>query len=346
MVRAFSLRDIWLIYSLQDRAVSFDLEGAVLQPRAPIWDALLGQVPVNGFGAATYVARPKGQAGFVQAHAGRSRAELYLTYLAPALDAQGCSPDLWHALLDRLCQSEGARGVYRTFAKVPVDAEGETEVFRGAGFRIYTQEHVFRLTPPAAVELAAGSVRLRPWDTKDAWGVHRLYCMTAPRFVQQAEHLPGELGEAASSDWVQTKQEERYVWARDGEVVAYVQLLAGEAGHWLHILVHPAAAEHTQALIELGAAQITRGTTRPVFCTARTYESDLMRALRTVGFQEYQTRFLLVKQTAVWARERVPDALPQVEGVEAAPTASARVRSTGLTEEGRPVSLEVLNEVQ
>lgn len=346
MVRAFSLRDIWLIYSLQDRGVSFDLEGAVLQPRAPIWDALLGQVPVNGFGAATYVARPKGQTGFIQAHAGRSRAEVYLTYMAPALSDQACSPDLWYKLLEMLCQGEGARGAYRTFAKVPVDAEAETEVFREAGFRIYTQEHVFKLSPPAADDLSTGSIRLRRWESKDAWGVHRLYCMTAPRFVQQAEHLPGELGEAASSDWVPAKQEERYVWARDGEIVAYVQLLAGEAGHWLHILVHPAATEHSEALIELGVSQITRGAARPVFCTVRTYEADLMRALRAVGFQEYQTRFLLVKQTAVWARERAPDLVPQVEGVEAAPTASARVRSTGLAEEGGPVSLEVLNESQ
>jgi hypothetical protein len=346
LVRPFDLRDIWVIHSLQDRGFSLDLEGAILQPRTPMWDALLGQLPLNGFGAATYVVRPKGQTGFIQAREGRSPAEVYLTYLAPALSDETCTPRLWHELLDTLCQGEGARGAYRTYAKLPADAEMETEVFREAGFRIYTQEHVFRLVTPTMEDVSAGAIRLRPWQSKDAWGVHRLYCMTAPRFVQQAEHLPGELGKAASSDWAQSKHEERYVWAREGEIVAYVQLLAGEAGHWLHLLVHPATVDQAELLVKLGVSRIARMASRPVFCTVRTYEAALMRALRAVGFREYQTRFLLVKQTAVWARKRVADLVPQVEGIEAAPTASARMRSTGLSEAGGPVSLEVLNEVR
>lgn len=346
MGRPFSVRDILLIRALQDKGISLDLESSVLQPRAPLWVALLSQVPLNGYGATTYVLRNKHRSGFVQAHQGRRSTESFLTFLAPALTWDDGIPDTWQRLLETLCRDKGERGVQRVFAKLPAEAEAEAEVFREVGFRVYTQEHVFRLSQPVTSDSSAGSIRLRPWESKDAWGMHRLYCMGAPRFVQQAEYLPGEIGEAATSEWAHGTHEERYVWDLNGEIVAYLRLLTGEQGHWLHLLLHPDHTERAEVLVNQGVARLAKHAPRPVYCTVRTYETDLARALEAVGFQEYQTRFLLVKHIAVHIRQAAVEPFPQVEGVEPAPTASAPMGYRNSQSKPSPIPSEVLRETQ
>jgi hypothetical protein len=346
LVRPFSVRDILLVRELQDKGISLDLERSVLQPRVPLWNALLSQVPLNSSGAATYVTRNKNLSGFVQALPGRGPTEVYLAYLAPALTSNDDVLDTWQELLETLCRSQGERGVQRIFVKLPAEAEAEADVFRKVGFRVYTQEHVFRLPQPAANGISAGPIRLRPWESRDMWGVHRLYCLGAPRFVQQAEYLPGEISEAATSDWAHGKHEERHVWAQNHEITAYLRLLSGERGHWLHLLMHPDHTEHADALISLGVARLAKYAPRPVFCAVRTYETDLTWALKAVGFREYQIRFLLVKQTTVRIRQKAFEPLPQVEGAEAAPTASVRVTHIHRQEEPTPLHPKVLRETQ
>lgn len=323
--RPFSVRDILLVRGLEDKGISLDLESSVLRPRAPLWNAVLSQIPLNGYGAATYVVRNKHQSGFIQAQQGRGPAENYLTFLAPALAWNDSASQTWQQLLETLCQGKGERGVQRIFAKLPAEAAAEADVFREVGFRVYTQEQIFRLPRPATNGISAGPIRLRPRKSQDAWGIHRLYCMGAPRFVQQAEYLPGEIGEAATSEWAQGNQEERFVWDQNDEIVAYLRLLGGEQGHWLHLLVHPDHTEHADALVGHGVARLARYASRPVYCAVRTYETNLAGVLETAGFREYRTRFLLVKHTAVRIRQKGFEPLPQVEGAEPAPTASVRM---------------------
>lgn len=346
LVRPFNVRDILLIRALQDEGISLDLESFVLRPRAPLWNALLSQIPLNSFGAVTYVVRHKDQSGFIQAQQGRSPVEDYVTFVAPALTRDESMANMWQLLLETLCRGQGARGVQRVFAKLPAEAEAEAEVFRKVGFRVYTQEHIFRLPRPTTNDITSDRIHLRPWEKKDAWGVHRLYCMSAPRFVQQAEHLPGQIGESATSDWAEGHYEEQYVWDHNGEIAAYLRILEGDAGHWLHVLMHPEQTEHADALISLGVARLARYAPQPVYCAVRTYETSLTGALKAVGFQEYQTRFLLVKHTAVRIRQKIFEPLPQVEGVEAAPTASARISRRSRREELTSVRSEVLRDTQ
>lgn len=311
-----------------------------------MWDALLSQIPLNGYGAATYVVRNGNQSGFIQAHQGRSPAESYLTFMAPALAWNEDTPKTWQQLLETLCRGQGERGVQRIFAKLPAEAEAETDVFREVGFRVYAQEQIFRRSPPTTDGVRDGSIRLRPWANKDTWGIHRLYCMGAPRFVQQSEHLPGEIGEAATSDWAEGNHEERYVWDQQGEVVAYLRLLGGDEGHWMHLLLHPDYLEHTDELVKTSIARLAKYGPQPIYCTIRNYETDLAWSLKDAGFREFQTRFLLVKHTAVRVRRKAFDPLPQVEGVETAPTASVRIEGRIKQGEPKPVSSEVLTETR
>ncbi|MFQ5340577.1 MAG: hypothetical protein ACE5F6_03420 [Anaerolineae bacterium] len=345
-VRPFGVRDIVLIRTLQTKGISLDLEGAVLRPRAPLWNALLSQIPLNSFGAATYVVRNRSQSGFIQAHQGRSPAEGYLTFVAPALAWQDGTSHTWQLLLETLCRGQGERGVQRIFAKLPIEADSEAEVFRTVGFRVYTQEHIFKLPRPTEAAIPSSSLRLRAWESKDAWGIHRLYCLGAPRFVQQAEHLPGQIGGCATSDWAQSNHEERYVWDQNGEVAAYLRLLGGEDGHWLHLLLHPEHTDQAEDLIRLGVARLETHAPRPVYCAVRTYEAGLASALEATGFEHQLTRFLLVKQTTVQIPQKIFEPMPQVEGVEAAPTASARMSHVKRRDGSISTRSEVLNETQ
>lgn len=347
MGRPFSVRDILLIRELEDKGISLDLERSVLRPRAPLWDALLSRIPLNGYGAATYVVRNKHQSGFIQAQQGRGPTEEYLTFLAPILSWSNGTPQTWQQLLETLCQSRGERGVQRIFVKLPAKADAEADVFREIGFRVYTREQIFRLSQLTRERrISSDSIRLRPWKRQDAWGVHRLYCMGTPQFVQQAEYLPGEISEAATSEWAHGIQEEQYVWEQDGAIVAYLRLLGGERGHWLHLLVHPDQKERAEALIVHGIVALARYASRPVYCAVRTYEIDLAIALKSVGFQEWQTRYLLVKHTAARIRQRVFEPLPHVEGVEPAPTASSPIGYRNHNKKPTPISSEVLKEAQ
>ncbi|MFQ5593726.1 MAG: hypothetical protein ACE5HA_06220 [Anaerolineae bacterium] len=345
-VRSFRVQDIMLVRTLQAEGISLDLESAVLRPRAPLWNALLSQIPLNSYGAATYVMRNRGQSGFIQAQRGRGPAESYLTFVAPALAVDSGTAHTWQLLLETLCRGQGERGVQRIFAKLPAEAEAEAEVFRVVGFRVYTQEHVFKLPRPTKEDILSSQIRLRKWESKDAWGIHRLYCMGAPRFVQQAEHLPGQIGECATSDWAQGSHEERYVWYQNGEIAAYLRLLGGERGQWLHLLLHPDHTDHTEVLVRFGVGRLAEHGPRPVYCAVRTYETDLFSALKTIGFEQQLTRFLLVKQTTVQIRQKIFEPIPQVEGVEAAPTASARISHVKRRDGPISARSEVVNETQ
>lgn len=346
MIRLFGIRDILLIRELQGHGLALDMEGAILRPRAPLWDALMSQVPLNGSGAATYVLRDGDQRGFVQARQGRSPTESYVTFLAPALSEGDSCGLAWRLLLEELCRGEGGRGVQRIYAKLPESAEAESDMFRQAGFRVYTQEHVYHLPRATVRDRKSGSIHLRPYRSTDAWGVHRLYCLGSPRFVQQAEHLPGEIGEAATSGWARGRREERLVWMGGGEVVGYLCLLIGELGHWLHVLLHPDQMDHAAVLIGLGVARISSYPPRPVYCTVRSYEADLKRALTAVGFEPHHTRLLMIKQTTVQVRQPLFELPSAVEGAEVTPTVSSRLSGGDGRGEPAPVPAEVLRETQ
>jgi len=338
LIRPFGIRDILLIRQLQSKGIVLDMEGAILRPRTPLRDALMSQIPLNGYGAVTYVLRDGNRQGFIQARQGRHSTESYLTFVAPALSESEAREVTWCSLLEELCRGEGDRGVQRVYAKLPESADIEAEVFRQAGFRVYTQEHVFYL--PRAVKAQPDGVhpvRLRLYRSTDAWGVHRLYCLGSPRFVQQAEHVPGEIGEAATSDWAQGRREERHVWVRDGEVVGYLRLLIGELGHWLHLLIHPNQMDHAVALLHLGIARLKRYPPRPIYCTVRSYEVALQRALTAIGFKPHHTRSLMVKQIAVPVREPALEPSLAVEGAEVRPTVSSRLSSQNGREKPAPV---------
>ena len=347
LVRDFGLQDVLLVRALQSEGMFLDLEQAVLRPSSPLRTALISQIPLTPAKSYTYIVRNKQQAGFVQAQQGRGPAEAYLSCLAPSLSTNGDDAAILSELLDSLSIRLGQRGIQRIHVKLATDATAEATVFRESGFRVYTQEHVYYYSNPNGRKVSTNSIHLQPWETKHAWGVHRLYRMSAPRFVQQAEYLQGEISEAATSDWAQGKHEDRFVWIQANEVAAYLRLLTGEDGHWLHLLMHTDHTEHASALVNLGVAHLNKHSPQPIYCTIRTYELNLVSALESAGFKEYHSRFLLVKQASIPIRQKVFEPLPQVEGAETAPTASVGMNyENGIGAEPTPIQSEVLTKSQ
>lgn len=323
--RAFGLRDVPLVYSLQRAGAPLDLESAIVDPIQPLAVAL-----GNYFGRAvgrqsqmTYVVRRKSNGrklqGFIQLRARATRPEADVIFLAPSLGSRRSTAtlEIWESLLSHACQEAGLQHRQRIFAKLRAGDSDSIEAFRRVGFTIYAQEMVYRLDRlPAAIPPAP--LALRPYETRDNWGVQRLYCHAAPRGVQQVECLPGQGW--ALPGLSHRRRAQRFVWESANEVRGYVSLRRGVHGHWLRVLIDHDDREFAESLVAGALAQIG-ASLRPVYCAARGYEPDLQYAMQHLGFRQQAEQLLLVKTTYVPIKEHVLTWLPVPErGVEAAPT--------------------------
>lgn len=325
-VRAFGLRDVSLVHSLQRSGAPIDLESAVVEPSRPL------SVAVNNYFSAmlrqqkrmTYVLRGQaGQqrlAGFVQVAARESRPELDIVFLAPTLGSGGeTAVDTWREMLVYACQQAGAGKRQRIFARLPAGDSDAIEVFRQVGFTVYAQENIFQL-PRLPLAFPPAALTLRPYESRDEWAVQRLACHAAPRQVQQVECLSGP-GWAMAGLSHQRKPQ-RFVWEHEGEVRGYVGVYRGFYGHWLKLLVDYDHSQRADELVSRALAQIGPSH-RPVYCGVRGYEPGLQHAAQRIGFRLHTALLCLVKLTVVPIKEPVLNWLSVPErGVEAAPTAS------------------------
>lgn len=331
--RVFGLRDVPLVYRLQRIGAPLDLESAIVDPVVPL-TAALQNYPTRVIGRQwrmTYVARGErdGQnlAGFVQISARTTRPEADVVFLAPSLGSRSreTASETWEYLLSYACQQVGIQQRQRVFAKLPAGDSDSIEAFRRVGFTVYAQEMVFRLDR-LPTPLTAAPLFLRPYETRDNWGIQRLFCHAAPRVVQQVECSPGP-------GWTMPgvhlrRRAFRLVWESANEVRGYVSVLRGVHGHWMRILVDHDDVEFADNLVNDGLAGIGP-TLRPVFCAVRGYEPGLQHALQRLGFRQQSTLLLLAKPTVVPIKEPALNWLPVTErGVEAAPTTSSiRIRN-------------------
>lgn len=304
MVKAFSLLDVPLLYSLRGQGTYLDLEGVLCGFQPPLLSALAGLLSLSEAGAPTYVLAEEvnGQPlrGFVQGRAGG--AECDVLFIAPAMPASGESPQagrIWHALLEHLCVQQGEQGVQRIFVKVRDDGSAAAETLRQLGFGAYARRHVFRLANAPAKESPSAGSPLRPRRPEDDWGLQRLYSTVAPRPIQQAEGFDRQaegptsaalygFGREPARDWLS----ERY-----GETTAYFRLLPGRWGHWLTAMLHPDLRDEGIPLLRAALSLFSEMPRRPLYCGAREYEVGLKHALIEVGFQPYADELIMVKHT-------------------------------------------------
>jgi hypothetical protein len=101
----------------------------------------------------------------------------------------------------------------------------------------------------------------------------------------------------------------------------------GSAPHQLSLMVHPEHAELAEPILRFGVRRLLEGDQRPIYCQVREYESLVINALRSSGFEHVSTKAVLVRHIALFATNpRTVPALEQrvVYGVKGLGTVNSR----------------------
>lgn len=198
MIRPFQLGDLLLVQRLGGQATKLNAIQALLQPRTASITSLSAIMPWFGARANTFVLRQNrnslAHSGFIQTQERAGRPEADITLLAPALDTSRGHPAIWEKLIAHYIQEAAERSIARVYADVP-DQPLPVNTFTQRGFRTYTSQTIWRLTPenypqfdqPRSNQHSAASVQIRPQVPADIWPLKRLYAKVTPKSVQRAE---------------------------------------------------------------------------------------------------------------------------------------------------------------
>lgn len=305
-IRFFDLRDLLLVQRLQTRGQTLDYEGAGVDGVFPLRDALQAYLLLGTGTRRTLVISDLD--AFAQYTCSKGSSRVQLTFVAPAPTTDG-QAECWIDLLEQLVATVGAQGFHHIVAEAS-DGGPELELLQRAGFGVVTRQRLFCWDSGArSAEDAPTTQGLRPWQSKDEWGLRLLYANTVPKLAQQIE---APLDDA----FISSRWRHRQVLERDGEIIASFAARRGRVGGALRLLLHPQADAYVEALIRRGLATLANGPPQPVYCRVRRYESWLQAPLEASGFELVARTALLVKHTV--ARVLTPE-WQQIPAVERRP---------------------------
>ncbi len=256
--------------------------------------------------------------GFAQVQERPSRTMWDLSYLASMVHRNVSSDDVLTALLEYMLEIASAHGILRIFAKLE-DEIPELELFQRAGFQRYARELTYVYDANGKEHGSGGSQgdfnlpSLRRWNRHHVWGLHQLYRSVTPHRVQMAELLENSeeyaklhLGSLQPLPFPLSRGNENYVCDLGVRLGAWLRLCRGHgsAPHQLSLIVHPEHAELAEPLLRFGIRRLQEGATRRIYCQVREYESFVITALRTSGFEQTATRVLLVRHMALLAMRK------------------------------------------
>src|SRR6266568_394299 len=272
--------------------------------------------------------------GFAQVRERPSRIMWDLSYLASMVHGNVASDEVLMAMLE----IASTHGILRIFAKVE-DEIPELELFQRAGFQRYARELTYIYEPeglPPGIDLPS----LRRWNRHHVWGLHQLYRSVTPQRVQMAEMLENSeefaqlhVGSLRRLPFSLSGGRENYVCDLGVRLGAWLQVFRGHgsAPHQISLIVHPEHAELAEPLLKFGVRRALEGGVRRIYCQVREYESAVIAALRSSGFEHAGTKLLLVRHLALLAMNpRTVPALEQrvVYGVRGLGTVNSRQNQT------------------
>jgi hypothetical protein len=303
MIRPFDWRDLGLLHQLRDQALALDSKMAHTRGTSAFPTVLVELFPLTHT-THTLVARPEkdGEPAAIGQLSHRPSEPLaHMAFVAPAefLHNPHAIP-----LLEALCKAAGARGASHLIAEVDEHSPA-FENLRRAAFAIYARQRIWSY----AGERRPASPQASPWRPSresDAPGVHCLYLSVLPTMVQQIEEPPQQGGADLTH-------------ARDGEILAYLQIERGPLGLWIQPYVHP-AAEELETLLAAFLAQCEHADRRPLYFAVRSYQGWVGHALSRLGLQPIQDQAVMVKRLAARVREPEASRLPAVERTRPEPT--------------------------
>lgn len=317
------IHDLRALAELTAHGVELDLERVRLSFTSPLTDALASRVSFGNMGAETFVLYANGRRqralGVVQARPRKNRPEADITFIAPSLEHDPDAVTTWYRLLSEVTNSLGEMGVQRLYAQLPA-GNGAEEVFRQAGFSVFTHEDIYLLTPEKAVEFTANGeggklqVTLRRMRKRDAWNVLRLYAAVTPRTIQHAEAMRTTEGALNKlDDWWENSNGVSYLFERNEQLTGIVRITRGRLASWVRLHLLPEAAQYADEMIAEMIAFVSRTRTRPIYVGVRDYEGGIRAGLQVAGFEWQMARSLMVKHTTVRVRAPVPWLAPVFE---------------------------------
>ena len=313
MIKPFQIQNIRLVARLQKNGTTLDMEDRLLHPRSPLRAALLANLFPAMPGVATYVLNFKDEKGvhqgLVQARIRPGRPEQEVVFLSPKLENGNGGHAVWQRLLNHLCIKAGEQGHQRIYARLNPDSE-ESQIFKNVGFSPYAEERVFRLDTDLYPDNPQNTLGLRRQTAADSWSVQRLYTAVTPHTVQVSEGLAQ--GQWQINNYPLADQGHRYglVWENRGEILAVLNIHSGKMGHWIRLMVHPDIDSETTNLLLGGLSLLKNPHHHPVYCSLRTYQSELASHLFACGFREFAGQQILVKHNTVRATDFLSRLLP------------------------------------
>ncbi|HLI68280.1 MAG TPA: hypothetical protein VKV19_00860 [Ktedonobacteraceae bacterium] len=261
--------------------------------------------------------------GFAQVRERPSRIAWDLSYLASMANRDVPGDEVLSALLEYALGAASTHGILRIFAKVE-DNLPEMGLFYKAGFQRYARLLTYVFDPDkASLEMdhdESYPPSLHRWNRHHVWGLHQIYRAVTPQRVQMAEMLDnseeyaklhvGSLRPLPSSF---ARGDESFVCDVGVRLGAWLRIYRGRGSdpHQLSLIVHPEHAELAGPLLRFGARRLLEGSVRPICCQVREYESIVIDALRSSGFEHTLTRALLVRHIALLAMS--PRGVPALE---------------------------------
>ncbi len=312
------LHDLRALTELGAHGMELDLERVRLSSSSPLTDALASRVSFGNMGAETFVLYANGRKpralGVVQARPRKNRPEADITFIAPSLDYDPDAVTTWYRLLAEATKGLGELGCQRIYAQVP-SGNGAEEVFRQAGFSVFTREDIYLLTEARiAAREKTHPITLRRMRKRDEWNVLRLYTAITPRNVQQAEAMlttDGKLG--TLNDWWENTNGTSYVFERKNVLTGIVRVTRGRLASWVRLHLNPQAQEYADELVAEAITLVSKTRARPIYVGVRDYEGSIRAALETAGFEWQMERSHMVKHTTVRVREPVPWLAPVLD---------------------------------
>jgi N-acetylglutamate synthase-like GNAT family acetyltransferase len=256
--------------------------------------------------------------GFSQVRERPARITWDLAYLASMVNSNVSSDDVLTALIEYMLEIASSHGILRIFAKVE-DEIPELELFQKTGFQRYARQLTY-VFEPGSIQGDFNPPSLRRWNRHHVWGLHQLYHAVTPQRVQMAEMLDSSeefaklyVGSLRPLPFSLSRGDESYVCDVGVRLGAWLRICRGHgtAPHQLSLLVHPEHAELAEPLIRFGTQRLLERSARPIYCQVREYDSFVINALRSSGFEHVSTKALLVRHIAMLAMN--PRAVPAVE---------------------------------
>lgn len=310
MIKSFRLQDAFLVAKLQVAGATLDLQERLIHPYTPLRSALLAALFPTRPSSYTYILTPPASVkqnqglteGLIQAKARPGRPEQDVVFLAPDFGDQEGSEVLWQRLLIHLCQQAGERGCYRIYARQTIDSPS-LPTFKSVGFMPYAEEEILQLFPSGPLQDSPHVLRLRRQTEADSWSVQRLYAAVNPHAVQTAEGLAQGQWQVNNHPFSGQGYQQGFVWESQGEISAVVHIYRGKDGHLLRLLIHPDAVAQTSNLVLTALNMINPTLNKPIYCTLRTYQSEIRSKLIDLGFTSLAKQVVMVKHTTVRARD-------------------------------------------